>query len=134
MVFTCSSARRSPFCLKIFAFLHGPLPAFSGFMGKTTINLDGSETTVIKGLGFMGAEIDGDALLAACKGMAANDLIDTLKGLIDVGYVDSEIDVFYSMKEIKKEKFRINPAYLKDIREAIDPTPEPRQSKRVRRD
>ena len=103
-------------------------------MAATNINLDGSETTVIKGLGMMGSDLDGGTLFERCKGLDEMDFLDTLKGLIDVGYVDSDSSVFYSIGEIQNMKFRINPPYLKAIREAIDPEDEPRKSKRVRRD
>lgn len=103
-------------------------------MGASNISLDGSETTIIKALGLMGSEIDGGTLFERCKGMEELDFIDTLKGLMDVGFVDSESQVFYSAEEIEKIKFRVNPPYLKAIREALDPEDEPRKSKRVRRE
>ncbi len=103
-------------------------------MGATNINLDGSETTVINGLGLMGSDMDGAALFEQCKGMDEMEFVDTLKGLIDVGYVDADSSSFYSVAEIRSMKFKINPPYLKAIREAIDPEEEPRKSKRVRRE
>ena len=82
----------------------------------------------------MGSDIDGATLFERCKGMDETDFLDTLKGLIDVGYIDSDSSSFYSAAEISGMKFRINPPYLKAIREAIDPEEETRKSKRVRRD
>ena len=103
-------------------------------MGISNINLDGTETTIIKALGLMGSECDGGTLFDRCKGLDGADFIDTLKGLMDVGFVDGDSPVFYSLDEIEKLKFRVNPGYLKDIREALDPEDEPRKSKRVRRE
>lgn len=103
-------------------------------MGGSNINLDGSETTVIKGIGLMGSEVDGATLFKNCKGMDTYDFLDTLRGLVDVGLVDSDATTFYSMKEIEDHTFRVNPGYMKEIREALDPSPEPTKSKRVRRD
>ena len=103
-------------------------------MGASNINLDGSETTIIKGLGLMGSEVDGATLFEQCKGLDEGDFLSTLRGLIDVGFVDSELTSFHSMAEVAKQKFRVNPGYLKEIRDALDPEPEGRQSKRVRRE
>jgi hypothetical protein len=103
-------------------------------MGGSNINLDGSETTVIKGIGLMGSEVDGATLFKNCKGMDGRDFLDTLKGLMDVGFVDSDAYSFHSVEEIEDYRFRINPGYMKEIREALDPSPEPSKSKRVRRD
>lgn len=82
----------------------------------------------------MGSDRSGASLFEQCKGLDEMDFIDTLKGLIDVGYIDSESSSFYSVADIGNMKFRINPPYLKAIREAIEPEEEPRKSKRVRRD
>ncbi len=103
-------------------------------MGASNINLDGSETTVIKALGIGGAAVDGPTLFERCKGIEKNDFIDTLKGLIDVGLVDADSSSFYSLEATEKLSFRVNPGYAKEIKEALDPTPELRKSKRVRRE
>lgn len=103
-------------------------------MGGSNINLDGSETTIIKGIGLMGSEMDGMTLFTNCKGMDANDFISTLKGLIDTGLVDADNSSFYSLEEVAKMRFRVNPGYAKEIKEALDPSPEPVKSKRVRRE
>jgi hypothetical protein len=103
-------------------------------MGASNINLDGTEITIIKALGLMGSECDGKTLFERCKGLDGPDFLDTLKGLMDVGFVDGDNNVFYSLEEIEKLKFRVNPGYLKEIRDALDPEDEPRKSKRVRRE
>lgn len=98
------------------------------------IQLDGAEISVLKAIGIGGGEVDGETLLQRCKGLDASALIDTLKGLIDVGYVDSDASSFYSAPEVEKASFRVNSGWAKDLSEAVDPTDEPKKSKRVRRE
>ena len=98
------------------------------------IQLDGAEISVLKAIGIGGGEVDGATLLQRCKGLDASALIDTLKGLIDVGYVDSDASSFYSQTEVEKASFRVNSGWSKDLSEAVDPTDEPKKSKRVRRE
>ena len=98
------------------------------------IQLDGAETSVLKAIGIGGGEVDGATLMGRCKGLDANALIDTLKGLIDVGYVDADGNSFYSKADMEKANFRVNSGWSKDLQEAVDPTDEPKKSKRVRRE
>ena len=98
------------------------------------IQLDGAEISVLKAIGIGGGEVDGATLLQRCKGLDMNALIDTLKGLIDVGYVDADVNSFYSKQEVERANFRVNSGWSKDLDEAIDPTEEPKKSKRVRRE
>ena len=98
------------------------------------IQLDGAEISVIKAIGIGGGEVDGATLLERCKGLDMNALVDSLKGLIDVGYVDADVSSFSKEEEMEKANFRVNPGWAKDLQEAVDPTDEPKKSKRVRRD
>jgi hypothetical protein len=98
------------------------------------IQLDGAETSVLKAIGIGGGEVDGATLMGRCKGLDVNALVDTLKGLIDVGYVDADVGAFYSKEELEKATFRVNSGWSKDLSEAVDPPDEPKKSKRVRRE
>ena len=89
---------------------------------------------MLKAIGIGGGEVDGATLMARCKGLDVNALIDTLKGLIDVGYVDADVNSFYAKEEMEKANFRVNSGWSKDLQEAVDPTDEPKKSKRVRRE
>ncbi len=101
---------------------------------KYDIQLDGGEISIIKALGIGGSEIDGETLRARCGDLETSELVDTLKGLISLGYVDADSDSFYDAKGMDKEYFRVNPGYAKALKEALDPRPEPKKSKRVRRE
>ena len=98
------------------------------------IQLDGVEITVIKSLGIGGGDMDGGALMDRCPDLDYAELADTLRGLLAVGYVDSESESFNDVETFKKIHFRVNPGYAKDLREALDPAPQQKQSKRVRRE
>ena len=104
-------------------------------MGSREIHLDGGEITILKALGVGSGEMVGEDLIARVGGdLEASELIDAIKGLMDMGYIDSDRAGFYSAEEAKSVHFRVNSGYSKDLREAIDPTPQKPRSKRVRRE
>ena len=102
-------------------------------MGRE-IQLDGAETSIIKCLGIGGGDTEGSVLAERCADMEFAELCDALQGLISVGYVDADSDSFHDRAKFERVHFRVNSGYAKDLREALDPTPQPRQSKRVRRE
>jgi hypothetical protein len=98
------------------------------------IQLDGAEISIIKAIGIGGGDIDGTTLIERCDDLEPNELIDTLRGLIDQGYVDADTTAFYSTDEMADMPFRVNSGYAKDLKEALDEKPKPKKSKRVRRE
>lgn len=98
------------------------------------IQLDGAEISVIKAIGIGGGEVDGKTLLQRCKGLEMGALIETVKGLIDVGYVDADAAALGDKEDLEKAGFRVNPGWAKDLKDALDPPEEPKKSKRVRRE
>jgi len=103
-------------------------------MSSGDINLDGAEISLLKALGIGGGEISGEDLMKRVQGLEAAELIDTLKGLIAMGYVDADKDAFYSLEEMGPIHFMVNSGYAKDLKEAIDPKPQAPKSRRVRRE
>jgi hypothetical protein len=103
-------------------------------MSGREINLDGGEVSVIKALGFSG-EMTGEDLIAKLGGeLVAAELIDTLKGLMAIGYVEADKAGFYKEDDMKAVHFRVNSGYGKDLREALNPQQTKPKSKRVRRE
>ena len=98
------------------------------------IQLDGTEISIIKAIGIGGGDVDGEALLQRCKGIDMNEMIETIKGLIDLGYVDADASSLYGKEDLKEASFRVNPGWAKDLKDALDPPDEPKKSKRVRRE
>jgi hypothetical protein len=105
----------------------------SEIMGRE-IQLDGTEISIIKALGIGGGEIDGETLIERCQDLEIAELIDTVRGLMSLGYVDADSNSFYNKKEMVDINFRVNSGYSKDLKEALDPRPQQRQSKRIRRE
>lgn len=104
-------------------------------MSGREINLDGGEISVIKALGVGSGEMSGEDLISRLGGeLVPAELIDTLKGLMMMGYVEADRNAFYNVDELKAIHFRVNSGYSKDLREALNPQPQPKKSKRVRRE
>ncbi len=78
--------------------------------------------------------MSGEDLLAKVSNdLVASELIDTIKGLMDQGYVDADKSGFYNADELKEVYFRINSGWSKDLRDALHPKQQ-KKSKRVRRE
>ena len=105
-------------------------------MSVREINLDGGEVSVIKALGVGSGEMNGEDLITRLGGdLVPAELIDTLKGLIMMGYVEADKNAFYKEEDLKGIHFRVNYGYSKDLREALSPQQvKPKKSKRVRRE
>ena len=98
------------------------------------LHLDGSEISVVKALGLTGGEIDGETLMTRASEMAVAELIDTVRGLIDMGYVVCDQSRLQTGDDFKTAHFHVNSGYAKDLREAMDPRHEKPKSRRVRRE
>ena len=100
------------------------------------IHLDGGEITVLKAIGFSGTAVSGDQLIEKVKDFAEAELLDTLEGLIMMGYLLSDKQSIHCMEDIERSNFRINTGYAKDLRDAIDPRRKQAEkpSRRVRRE
>ena len=90
-------------------------------MGRD-IHLDGGEITLLKKIGLSGAQVYGKILLDRVEGMETAELLDTLTGLIDQGYVLSNKVNIRLIEDAEKAFFRVNAAYAKDLRDAVNPS------------
>lgn len=98
------------------------------------INLDGMEVSILKALGLSGNETQGEDLLQKISGVEIAELMDVMGGLISLGYVDSDFPSISNSEAFKKARYRVNSGYSHDLKEALDPRPEPPKSRRVRRE
>jgi hypothetical protein len=98
------------------------------------INLDGMEVSILKALGLSGNETQGEDLLLKVSDVEIAALIDIMGGLIALGYVDCDFPSISNSEAFKKARFRVNSGYSHDLKEALDPRPEPPKSRRVRRE
>lgn len=103
-------------------------------MGRE-IKLDGGEISLLKKIGLSGTQVYGKLLIDRIQEMEAGEFLDTLIGLIDQGYVLSNKVNIRTMEEVEKSFFRVNAAYAKDLRDAVNPSAhrERERAKRQRR-
>jgi hypothetical protein len=104
-------------------------------MASREINLDGGEVSIIKALGMSSTEMLGSDLLERVSmDLAGAEVLDVIKGLMAMGYVDADKSGFYSVDDMKQLYFRINSGYSKDLRDSLAPRQTTVKSKRVRRE
>lgn len=90
-------------------------------MGRE-IKLDGGEISVLKKIGLSGAPLFGKLLIDRIEEMETGEFLDTLMGLIDLGYVLSNKVNIRLMADVEKAFFRVNPAFTKDLQDAVNPS------------
>jgi len=96
----------------------------------SNINLDGGERSVIRTLGFGGAQMTGKELKSRLGGIDDASLLDILKTLIVLGYISANRELRRE-EEVAGASFFVNPGYARDLKEAMEPKAPP--SRRVRR-
>jgi hypothetical protein len=97
------------------------------------IKLDGGEITVLKTLGLSGSQMFGKQLMDHMGEMETAEFIDTLNGLISLGYVLSNKVNVRVMEDVERAFFRVNGAYAHDLRDAINPGRRREQEGKTRR-
>jgi hypothetical protein len=85
------------------------------------IILDGGEISLLKKLGLSGAQVYGKMLIDRTEGMETAEFLDTLVGLIDQGFVLSNKVNIRLIEDVERAFFRVNAAYAKDLRDAVNP-------------
>jgi hypothetical protein len=85
------------------------------------IRLNGGEIMLLKKIGLSGAPLFGKLLVDRIEEMETGEFLDTLCGLIDLGYVISNKVNIRLMADVEKAFFRVNPAHSKDLQEAVHP-------------
>ena len=103
-------------------------------MGRE-IKLDGGEISVLKMIGLSGSPLFGRLLLDKVEEMETGEFLDTLCGLIDQNYVLSSKVNIRLMEDVEKASFRVNPAFSKDLQDAVNPARkrERERAERIRR-
>ena len=90
-------------------------------MGRE-IKLDGGEISVLKKIGLSGSPLFGKLLVDRIEDMETGEFLDTLMGLIDLNYVVSNKVNIRLMADVEKAFFRVNPAFTKDLQDAVNPS------------
>jgi hypothetical protein len=82
------------------------------------IKLDGGEVSILKTLGLGGSPMFGKLLLERIE-MEKAEFLDTLSGLIALGYVLSNRVNVLKIEDVENAFFRVNPSYARDLRDAM---------------
>jgi len=86
------------------------------------IKLDGGEISLLKTIGLSGTPISGKLLLERIDDMMPAELIETLDGLLTIGYVISTKVNVRKAEDVERAFFRVNPMYTRDLRDAVNPS------------
>jgi hypothetical protein len=90
-------------------------------MGRE-IKLDGGEISILKKIGLGGAPLFGKLLTERIEEMETGEFLDSLAGLIDLGYVLSNKVNIRVIADVEKAFFRVNPTFAKDLQDAVNPS------------
>lgn len=98
------------------------------------IKLNGGEITIVKAIGFGGTQLYGKLLLDRMgDDIIEAELLDTIGGLMSMGYLLSNKVNVRTMDEVQRAFFRINPVYARDLKDAMNPS-RGRERQRERRE
>lgn len=90
-------------------------------MGRD-IKLDGGEISILKKIGLSGSPLFGKLLVDRIDEMETGEFLDTLCGLMDQNYVLSNKVNIRLMEDVQRAYFRVNPAFAKDLQDAVNPS------------
>jgi hypothetical protein len=96
------------------------------------IQLSGGEITILKAIGLTGTALGGKFLLDKMEEVEAGEFIDTLAGMLALGYLLSTKISIRTLEDVERASFRVNPSYVHDLKDALDPIRR-RQAQRQRR-
>lgn len=85
------------------------------------IHLSGGEITILKAIGLTGASLSGKFLLDRIEEAEAGEFLDTLEGLLAMGYLLATKVNIRSLQDVERASFRVNPSYAHDLKDALNP-------------
>jgi len=97
------------------------------------IQLNGGEITILKAIGLSGSAMGGKFLLDRIEEVEAGEFIDTLDGLVAMGYLLATKVNIKTLEDVERASFRVNPSYAHDLKDALDPGGRREASKQRRR-
>lgn len=86
------------------------------------IQLSGGEITILKAIGLSGSATAGKFLLDRIEEVEAGEFIDTLRGLMAMGYLLANKVNVRTLEDVERTSFRVNPSYVHDLKDALDPS------------
>jgi hypothetical protein len=103
------------------------------FAMRHEVNLSGGEIALLKSMGLSGAPVFGKLLIQRVGDMETAEFLDTLEGLVSLGYVVSDKVSLRKMEDVERAVFRVNASYVRELRDAIRPGHRREQERRRRR-
>jgi len=100
---------------------------------RRELNLNGGEIALLNTMGLSGAPVFGKLLVERVGDMETAEFLDTLEGLISLGYVLSDKVRLHTMEDVERAIFRVNASYAHELRDAIRPGQRREQERRRRR-
>ena len=97
------------------------------------IQLNGGEITILKAIGLSGTAMAGKFLLDQIEEVEAGEFIDTLGGLMAMGYLLGTKVNIKTLEDVERTSFRVNPSYAHDLKGALDPSRRREAAKQRRR-
>jgi hypothetical protein len=88
---------------------------------------------MLKGLGMSGSPVYGKLFRGRMKDLGDAEFLDTISGLVMMGYVLSSKVNIVKMEEVEQSYFRVNPSYTRDLRKAMRPSGGREKEERGRR-
>ena len=89
---------------------------------SSEINLTGGEIALLKQIGLSGGQQYGKILLSRIERDDAGEFLDTLRGLLDQGYIVSNRVNIRVIEDVETAFFRANPAQIVELRDAMHPS------------
>ncbi|MGH8091966.1 MAG: hypothetical protein ACREIF_00635 [Chthoniobacterales bacterium] len=86
------------------------------------ISLNGGEITILKTLGLSGGITPGVQLAERMNEMEGAEFLDALAGLIAMDYVVANKVNIRTMDAVRGAAFRVNPAFARDLKDAVYPS------------
>ena len=100
---------------------------------RREIQLNGGEITILKAIGVSGSAMGGKFLLDRIEDVEAGEFIDTLEGLVAMGYLLATKVNIKTLEDVERTSFRVNPSYAHDLKVALDPSRRREAQKQRRR-
>ena len=97
------------------------------------IQLSGGEITILKAIGLTGTSMGGKFLVDRIEEVEAGEFVDTIRGLMAMGYLLSTKVNIRTLGDVERASFRVNPSYAHDLKDALDPYRRREQEKHRRR-
>jgi hypothetical protein len=100
---------------------------------RRELNLSGGEIALLKTMGLSGTPVYGKLLLERLGEVQDAEFLDTLDGLVSLGYVLSDKVNLRTREDVERAVFRVNSAYSRELRDAINPGRRRERERRRRR-